>query len=67
MSYGASAALQAAHEIGKRHAARWRVRVPEPPLVAGRYPPCLVRLAVRLLSPLALLIFAWARVRGAKS
>ena len=67
MEGAVSAALQAAHEIGKRHAARWPVRVPEPPLVAGRYPPCLVRLAVRLLSPLALLTFAWARVRGTKS
>lgn len=67
MEGAVSAALQAAHVIGERFAGAPGVRVPEPPLVAGRYPPCLVRLAVRLLSPLALLTLVWARVRGGRS
>ena len=67
MEGAVSAALQAAHVIGTRHAHRPGVRVPEPPLVAGRYPPALVRLVVRLLSPLALATLLWARVRGSDS
>ena len=63
MEGAVSAARQAAHEVGLDFRARAGVSIPDGPQVAGRYPPCLIRAAVWLLSPLALLVYGWARLR----
>jgi len=62
MEGAVSAAHQAAHDIGERWKAWNGITVPPPPLVAPRYPPWLVRLAVIAMAPLVALIYAWARL-----
>jgi hypothetical protein len=55
-----SAAHQCAHEIGERWKAWNGITVPPGPLVAPRYPPWLVRLAVVLMAPVVAFVYAWA-------
>jgi hypothetical protein len=62
MEGAASAALQAAHEIGEKWKATPGVTVPEPPLVAKRYPPGLIRMATWAVAPLMAAVWAFARI-----
>lgn len=61
MEGAVSSALEAARAAALSQADTLGVSIPEGPLVAGRYPACLIRAAVLMLSPLALLTYLWAR------
>jgi hypothetical protein len=60
MEGAVSAALEAAREVALSWEGVPGVSIPGGPLVAGRYPPWLIRWAVRFLSPLAFLTYVWA-------
>lgn len=67
MEGAVSSALNAAREVALCHPDVPGVSIPDGPLVAGRYPPSLIRLAVLLASPLALLTYLWAGGRFRKA
>jgi uncharacterized protein with NAD-binding domain and iron-sulfur cluster len=63
MEGAVSSALEAARQVVLRSSRRRGTKVPDPPLVAGRYDPLLVRLVVWGLAPMAGLVYLWARAR----
>ena len=60
MEGAVTSALATARAVALSRRSAPGVSIPAGPLVAGRYPPQLIRAAVLLLAPLALCTYAWA-------